>query len=682
MTQPTNPESIYRDEALELLSSLEESLLELDENPGRKDLVNTIFRSLHTIKGSGAMFGFDEIARFTHEIENTFDAVREGRLALEPSMITLTLKAKDHIHDLLNMAEPDAAAKAHSDELLTKFRALTGGAAAPEAPVKEQVQQVVVESEELPRETFWIRYIPTADSFLTGTDPLRLILELFEIGAGDSLFTHQIMPGLEEMDPERAFGFWDVIISTARGVDAIRDVFIFVEDDHDITIEKIGDDRPRGNDVNDMLECLSKAADPKAALREMRQTYAQNLAKRNAEPEEQSAARTETKSKATSLRVDAARLDRLVNMVGELIILQTRLNRAAGRHEDDPDLHQIAEELERLSDEMRDDALGLRMVPISTSFGSMRRLVRDISDDIGKEVEFVTEGGETELDKNVIEEIKGPLMHIMRNAIDHGLETPERRREAGKAEAGVIRLSARHASGDVLIEIADDGAGIDAQKVRGKAIERGLITPEQQLTEPELLNLIFEPGFSTADQVSDLSGRGVGMDVVRRGVDALRGSVEIQSELGMGTTVRMRIPLTLAIIDGLHVRVGGELYILPMSAVESCQERFVDGPTRIIEKFELRDKMAPCISLRNLLQVEGEQPDYERIVVTEADGMYVGLAVDAVLGQQHAVIKSLDESCNHSEWIAGTTINGDGGISIILDVPQLVRFANRQHNLQ
>ncbi|MFW5734839.1 MAG: chemotaxis protein CheA, partial [Oceanidesulfovibrio sp.] len=653
----------------------EEALLELDENPERRDLVNTVFRSLHTIKGSGAMFGFDEIARFTHEIENTYDAVREGRLELDPAMITLTLQAKDHLHSLLETPEPGSDAKAQSDALLEKFRNLVKGE--PSARVDHAADTATMEEPaQGPMRTYWIRYAPTPDSFLSGTDPLRLVVELMELGHAESAFTHHIKPGLEEMEPEQAFGFWDVILTTDQGLDAIRDVFIFVEDSHGITVEEVGPDRPRDSDIREMLDRLAAAADPTAVLREIRHMYLQNLAKRKT-PEDEPRPKTEAKSKSASLRVDAARLDRLVNMVGELIILQTRLNQAAVRHEDDPDIQHIAEELERLSDEMRDDALGLRMVPISTSFGAMRRLVRDLSEGLGKELEFVTSGGDTELDKNVIEQIKDPLMHIMRNSIDHGLETTEKRREAGKPEKGVISLAAKHASGDVVIEISDDGAGIDPRKIRAKAVERGLIGPEQQLSESETLNLIFEPGFSTAAQVSDLSGRGVGMDVVRRGVDALRGSVEVQSELGKGTTIRLRIPLTLAIIDGLNVRVGGESYILPMSAVESCQERFMEGRAKVVQNFELRGKMTPCVSLRELLEVEGEQPDYERIVVTEADGMVVGLAVDAVLGQQHAVIKSLDESCSHAPWIAGTTINGDGGISIILDVPQLVRFANR-----
>jgi two-component system chemotaxis sensor kinase CheA len=318
------------------------------------------------------------------------------------------------------------------------------------------------------------------------------------------------------------------------------------------------------------------------------------------------------------------------------------------------------------------------MLPFGTTFGALRRLVRDLAESLGREVEFITEGAETELDKTVIDRLKDPLMHILRNAIDHGLEPAEQRRAAGKPEAGTVRLSAHHESGDVIIRVRDDGRGIDPARVRAKAVERGLIAPDADLGDKEIFALLFEPGFSTAEQVSEVSGRGVGMDVVKKSIDALRGSVDIDSEPGTGTCLSVRLPLTLAIIDGLNVCIGDESFILPLATVESCQERFVDnGGPKELDVIERMGRMIPCISLRRMLDVPGEQPEYERIIVAGVDGSYVGLAVDTVVGRQQAVIKSMDEIYKDLDWISGTTINGDGGISLILDVPQLVRHAAR-----
>jgi two-component system chemotaxis sensor kinase CheA len=372
--------------------------------------------------------------------------------------------------------------------------------------------------------------------------------------------------------------------------------------------------------------------------------------------------------------VDAERLDSLVNMVGELVIIQSRLAQAV-RDAHNPVLAQIAEDMERLMDELSENALSIRMLPFGSMFGGFRRLVRDLAKTLGKPVEFVTEGAETELDKTVIDKLKDPLMHILRNAVDHGLEPSEARRELGKPEQGRVVLSAAHASGEVVITVADDGRGIDPERVRARAVERGLVAPDAVLDEREALGLLFEPGFSTAETVSNISGRGVGMDVVRKSIEGLRGSIDVESTPGRGTRMRIRLPLTLAIIDGLNVRVEQESYILPLAAVEACQERFVEGRPETFDTVERMGQLIPCISLRRLLHVPGEQPGYERIVVVQVDGRQVGLAVDVVVGRQQAVIKSMSGLCKDQDWISGTTINGDGGISLILDVPQLVARA-------
>jgi two-component system chemotaxis sensor kinase CheA len=366
-------------------------------------------------------------------------------------------------------------------------------------------------------------------------------------------------------------------------------------------------------------------------------------------------------------------------MVGELVILQSRLRQAAKARALDA-VTEVDEDLERLTDNLRDVALGLRMLPIGSVFSQFTRLTRDLAASLGKDVEFVALGGETELDKTVIDRIKDPLVHLLRNSLDHGLERPEERLAAGKSPQGRVTLSANHSGGNVVIVIADDGRGIDVAAVRRKALERGLIAPEAEPTEKELFDFIFAPGFSTAAKVSDVSGRGVGMDVVKKNIEALRGTVELSSVLGQGAAVTIRLPLTLAIIDGFNVMVGGDSFIVPLVNLRGFQERFVEGQVRTVDTIERMGSMAPVVSLRRLFDVPGDQPGYERVVITEAEGETVGFCVDKVIGRQQAVIKSLDDCYRHLKWISGTTINGDGSISLILDVPQLVRFVRSRED--
>jgi len=684
----------YKDEATELLAELEEALLELENNPSNLECVARVFRTMHTIKGSGAMFGFEEIARFTHDVETTYDRVRSGELAVSKELLTLTLLAKDHIHVLLAATNPTEQ-HPNSDKLLAQFRQHFGETsnkpdlAAAQAHPAVQLIPDAAEAEGEPQgdpETFWVRYTPAPDTQLFGTRPLALLGELAELGAMRELFSYSDLPSLEEMDPEKVYCRWDVLLNTTKGENGIRDVFIFVEDEGGLTVEKLAEGRVRGSDLEELLKVFQEqGVDSQAVVmqlkdrmsRKMQQIARSKLQAQTTKAEP--AAAPAVPQAAASIRVESSKLDTLVNMVGELVILQSRLTQVAYRI-NDPVLGQIGEDLERLVDEMRDNALSIRMLPFGTTFGGFKRLMRDLAASLGKEVDFVTEGADTELDKTVIDRLKDPLMHILRNSIDHGLESAVERLAAGKSEKGTVRLGARHASSDVIITVQDDGRGINHEKVRAKAVERGIIAPDAELSEKEINALIFEPGFSTADHVSSVSGRGVGMDVVKRSIDALRGSVEVESTPGKGAAMHIRLPLTLAIIDGMLVRIGQESFILPLATVEACQERFIGDAAKIkeLEVIERMGRMIPCVSLRKLLSVPGDQPNYERIIIAGVDGEEVGLAVDKVVGRQQAVIKSLDNAYRDIDWISGTTINGDGGISLILDVPQLVRFAHRR----
>jgi len=401
------------------------------------------------------------------------------------------------------------------------------------------------------------------------------------------------------------------------------------------------------------------------------QAVARQKAVREAAP---AVARAPQKEAVTSLRVAADKLDTLVDLVGELVIVQAQISQVVS-DKGDPILTALSEQLERLSAELRDSTLGIRMLPIGSTFSKFRRLVRDLSSELGKEIELVTHGEDTELDKTVIERLGDPLVHLLRNSLDHGVELPQDRVAAGKKPGGIILLEAEHSGSEVLIRITDDGKGMDPSIIRKKAVEKGLIAPDADLTEKETLGLIFLPGFSTAAQVTNISGRGVGMDVVHRAIDSLRGSIELSSVLGQGTVITIRLPLTLAIIEGLQVQVGDGYFVVPLSLVEECVElhgKDVD-PTRNQQIINLRGELVPYIHLRRWFEVEGAPPPIEQIVITGVEGRRIGIVVDHVIGEHQTVIKSLGRVYRDVEGISGATIRGDGTLALILDVPRLVR---------
>jgi len=671
--------TLFKEEAAELLADLEQMLLELENDPGNAECIAKVFRDIHTIKGSGAMFGYTELARFSHDVETVFDKVRSGELELDGGLLGLTLAAKDHIGKLL--ASPDASPDdmAVSDEILAKLRPYLGGAPQGDSPgqAKQEQEQVHDKRRFNPAaaKTYLMRYRPASNTFMSGTDPLRLVEELNDLGRLWCVFRPAGIPPLETLDPVMVSGWWDILLISDKGLDAIHDVFIFVEDEHGVEMDEIRPEAIRGSDVPVFLKMMQEGGDK--TFEELRDEIAAWIAEKVSQRAVNKEPAAETQATA-SIRVDSARLDALVNLVGEMVIVQSRLSQAAA-DSGDAGLRSIAEDLQRLSSEMRDHTLGIRMVPIGSIYGTMRRLVRDLCQNMGKTVAFYGLGAQTELDKNVIDQLKDPLVHILRNSIDHGIEDPETREAAGKPPKGSITLDATHSGGNILITITDDGKGIDVARVKAKALEKGLLAPTDTPSDKDILNLIFAPGFSTAQAVTNVSGRGVGMDVVKKNIESLRGAVDIESTPGQGCRLTIRLPLTLAIIDGLQVRVGTEFFVLPLSAVEACQERFLDAAPAVVGSMEYKGELIPCVSVRGLLEVPGQQPDYERIVVTGVEGKWVGLAVDAVVGQQQAVIKPLSEALGGVRFIAGTTVNGDGGISVILDVANLIGFAFTRH---
>ena len=670
------PADTYKEEAYERLTELESALLELEETPDDSELIGKIFRALHTIKGSGAMFGFDDIASFTHEVETVFDLVRNGKVPVGKELIDLTLRAGDLIRSMLDGTDPsvDKATLTGSFKRFLSDEEPAGNASSVTA-ADPQVSG--------PSETYRIRFHPSPDLFATGTNPVLLLNELRGLGEATIMAELDSVPLLQDMDPELCYTSWDIILSTSRGLDSVKDVFIFVEDMSEIIIEPVGEEErklgeiivDRGDVTKEDLEKVLKEKKPigellvDAGLVTKNKVESALVEQEHVKEMRGKKAREEA---ASSIRVAADKLDTLVNLVGELVTVQARLTQEAASR-NDPELSLISEEVERLTEELRDTTMSIRMLPIGTTFSKFKRLVRDLSQELGKEIELYTEGAETELDKTVIEKLNDPLVHIIRNSVDHGIEVPSIRESLGKPRQGMLNLSAKHSGANVLIEITDDGAGLDKEKIRAKAVEKGLIAPETELSEKELYALIFHPGFSTAKNVTSVSGRGVGMDVVRKTIDSLRGTIEVQSEQGTGTTIILKIPLTLAIIEGLLVKIGKDHFVMPLAAVEEC----VDLSREDVRKAHgrhmanVRGSLVPYVRLREEFGIKNDLPEVEQIVITEIDRSRVGFVVDQVIGQHQTVIKSLGRVYRDVEGISGATILGDGSVALIMDMVRL-----------
>ena len=643
-------------EAREQLEGLEALLLDLERGtePGQVDpvQVDAVFRTLHTIKGSGAMFGFGTLAQFTHHFEDAFDRVREGRLGVDQRVIDLSLRARDHMMALLECgsdgpAADELAAGQEAADLLAGLAAITGevpGVAAtkPDGPTAKVVS--------IARMRRWsILFRPEPSALRNGMRPDLLMAELAGLGTIAMAVDVSAVPPLEDLAADECLLAWRCTLETDKPRSAIEAVFIFA-DDALVEIAEIGGD----------------AADTHAAAAV-------------AAPAARQAARPAANAPGESVRVPAAKLDEIMDQLGELVIVQARLNQIASAR-GDAELESVAEEVERLVTGLRDATLSVRMMPIEAVFGKFRRVVRDLSAELNKDVALITEGGETEIDKNVIDRLSEPLVHMIRNSMDHGLEDADHRRAAGKASRGTVRLSARQEGGEVLIAIEDDGAGLDADAIRAKAVERGLLAPDAQPTTTELHQLIFAPGFSTAKALSSVSGRGVGMDAVRSTVDALRGSVEVVSHPGRGTRVTLRLPVTLAIIDGLLVRLGEAVFVIPLSVVEECVEMEVAERRRESGRtiLQIREHLVPFLDLDDVFSRPPSTEPRRRVVIVKADGARIGLVVDDILGQNQTVIKTLSVYHRDVQGFAGATILGDGGVALIVDVAMLARRAQAE----
>ncbi len=694
-------------ECLELLQDMEDGLLGLEEDEDPKERINAIFRAAHTIKGSSGLFGLDHIVAFTHVVESVLDKLRDGKLSVSAELIAALLPCRDHIVLLIQSvingqteADPDTSADgklllAQLQPFLHNEAQNTGTAVSEVQDKIESMGGGVIDSGN------WHLFLQFGENSLRdGMDPLSFIRYLTKLGEIVDLttFSHA-MPAAQEMDPEASYLGFEIILKSDASKESIESVFEFVREYSHIhilplenripyyveLIQSLGEDNAQlgalllksgvitQRELDDALKAQQMQAQseiPAARIGEIlvdQKVVQQPLV--NAALEKQQQIKDNKTKENQSIRVDADRLDKLIDLIGELVISTAAVSLRA-KVIGDAGLQETNAGVISLVEEVRDSALQLRMVPIGTTFSRFQRVVRDVSRELGKDIRLVITGAETEVDKSVVEKIGDPLMHLVRNAMDHGIERAELRAQRGKPAHGTLRLNAYHSSGNIVIEVSDDGGGLDRDRILAKAIERGLIQPNAPLSDQEVYALIFEPGFSTAEQVSNLSGRGVGMDVVKRNITELRGTIHIESQPEQGTTLRINLPLTLAIIDGFLVGVGDASYVIPLDRVVECVELPVDDDR---DYMELRGEVLPFIRLRQLFNKTGPASRRQNVIVVEHLDLKAGLVVDKLMGELQTVIKPLGKLFGHVQGVGGSTILGSGEVALIIDVPTLLR---------
>ncbi|MBC2834137.1 chemotaxis protein CheA [Paragemmobacter straminiformis] len=662
---------VFREELRDLLDSLERGLLDLKAAPQDMGLVNQVFRDLHTVKGSGAMFGFVELAAFIHRFETLFDKVRAGEVPVSAELIRLALAARDEIPGLVDgVADPEG----RRDAILSGLAAL-GCPVAEAAPVAAAVAAVGgVAPQAAASLTLEFRLL--GEALGLGARPEVVLGELRALGAGAIVADLADVPPLDLLEPDACHIVWRMVLPGSVTEAQVEDVFLFTDAEWKLTrdwpesggfdfeLGAAGTELPAVEDAAVVAPVATPVAAPAATPAVA--PVLQAVPAAEAVPAAVAAA-------AATIRVPAERLDALMDAVGELVIVEARLTELA-RQSRDPALMTTAEQITRLAAGLRDATMTMRMVPMRSLVGRFRRLISGLSDSLGKPVAFNVLGEDTELDKTVIEKLADPLVHVLRNAIDHGMETQDERAAKGKSGTGIIELSAQHAGAEVLIRVRDDGRGMDPARIRAKAVSQGIIAPEAVLTEAQTFALVFEPGFSTATEVTELSGRGVGMDVVRRTIEGLRGSIEIDSKLGSGTSVTLRLPLTLAIIEGLLIEVAGEKYTLPMAMVQEIVALPKDRaePKRSGDFLDIRGKFVPFLRLRSLFDCAGSAPGEQNVVIVSSGETRVGIVVDRIVGTNQTVIKQMSKLHAGVRAVSGATILGDGSVALILDVGHLI----------
>ena len=664
-------------ESRELLSMMESGLLSMRERADPSDEINAVFRAAHTIKGSSGLFGIDGIVAFTHVVESVLDRVRDNEIGIDESLVSLLLACGDHIGLLVELTAEtgncdDPALIAQAQPLVDALSRYLAGSPHSDCAKAESATDAAPAGTGTLDKARWRIAMQCGEPILrNGMDPLSIVHYLARLGEVARVATNVAgVPPLEVLDPEACHLAFEIELLSDAGRQAVEGAFEFVREDCTIDIVAVdgtaeaapapwGAAVPDDTPQTEVQAPIDQQPAPRAGA------AAPAVARSAAAPRENKSA------DGHSIRIDADKLDHLIDLVGELITASASTELAARRAQN-TELRESAATLGGLIQKVRDSALQLRMVKIGATFNRFRRVVHDVAQELGKRIELVVDGEDTELDKTVVEKIGDPLTHLVRNSMDHGIEPAEIRRARGKPEQGTLTLNAFHDSGAIVIEVSDDGGGLDRDRILAKAIERGLVSQDANLSDDEIYALIFEPGFSTAERVTNLSGRGVGMDVVKRNITALRGTIGILSRPGLGTTISVRLPLTLAIIDGFQVCVGDSIFILPLDAVEECVEFSSSGEH---DYTDLRGQVLPFIRLRERFDLDGPESTRPNIVVVKHAGQRFGLLVDRLLGEAQTVIKPLSKMFGKVRGVSGSTILGSGDVALILDIADLLAMA-------
>ncbi|MCG9647557.1 chemotaxis protein CheA [Vibrio brasiliensis] len=666
---------MFYEECRENLEVLEDVLLNLDPEHVEDESINTIFRAAHSIKGGAGTFNLLDISEFTHGVEAYLDLVRNQERSLSAETIDLLLKSGDCIHSMLEGHEQGSEVNEDlKQEVSQKLLVLLDDNASESTSEPTQQPDAENETSTNSDQPWQIVFAPHQEMFFSGNDPLRILRELSELDTSCEISADTSkLPDIEAIESELCYLTWSATISGEVELEQIQEIFEWVEDECDLTIERLG-----GNDVTSDIAGASESQPESPTV---------DTPVKKAEPEAKSTKVAKSDSSVSSIRVDIDKVDSLINLVGELVITQSMLTEI-GNDFTIEKLEKLKTGLDQLlqnSKDLQENVLNIRMLPMSFAFSRFPRLVRDLSSRLEKQVDLQIKGEQTELDKTVLERIVDPLVHLVRNGIDHGIEQPSTRLANGKPEMGVIELNAYHQGGSIVIEIQDDGAGLNCDKLWDKALEKGVLAEDsrrEEFSDKQIMNLIFAPGFSTAEQVSDISGRGVGMDVVRRNIEELGGHIEVESNLGEGSCFTISLPLTLAILDGQLVKVAGEVYVIPLlTIVESIQidPSCIKHASGGIELYRLREENIPILRLQDELEMGSSGGLEQRILCfVEAAGNRVGLLLDELHDQQQVVIKSLESNYSKVAGISGATILGDGSVSLILDIQGLItNFLNR-----
>ena len=677
----------YIQEVNELLENLESSLLSLEDNPNDKSNIEQVFRVMHTLKGNSSMFGMTKIAEFVHDLETIYDQIRQGEMQLSKEILNKTLASFDHLNKLIFDSELEVQSNQDNHtRLISEIRMFINKTDGVKNSMAGEADLSADDVDKIEPKTFHIYFEPNSLIFLDGSNPLYLVSELASLGKS-IVVPHFKKMSIAGLKPTDCFTYWDVYIETNYLKTDILDVFVFVEGNSIIEITEIPFINLISNNAFNEVVTETIFKDLKTdvtsiqLLAETIGTKVQSsavLIPTNGVSETNSEDATKLQSKekvVSSIRVASDKLDELMNLVSQLVTTQASLTLYNEKNET-PELEVISENVEKLSRSLRDIAFGMTLIPINNMFGRFQRLVRDMAENLGKEIQFVTEGGETELDKSIIETLTDPLMHIIRNSLDHGLEKAEDRILLGKPRKGTVKLKAFYSGIFVFIQIIDDGKGIDVEAVRAKAIAKGFITEEDELSDKEFFDFIFYPGFSTAAEVTDVSGRGVGMDVVKRNITDLKGAIAVESEVNVGTTLSIKLPLSLSIIDGLLVDIAGVNYIIPLSVVNKCYE--IDN-SEMLGNFNklliLDEEQVPFIDIRKEFGYKSLNADEKSqlIVVSNGDNE-VGITVDYIVGEYQAVVKPIGKYYKNQDFISGATILGDGSIALVMDTHKIVEL--------